>query len=273
MNRNKAKHDRLMESLMAPDFDRTLLEEKVNALLQITNSMQAPAKIAQLLSVFDDSSQIEHFDNLKQAINSYVGNCARAYIQTFFNLHGQLKKGRFSEKRKAEYNDGDNHAFYVPSREREVLCIESQNFNFVYILQESMVAIAQEALGQKGIHAKDYTFHIRQYWKRFDPKHSFDEDSEYASGGVSQAIVRAERLLDYSDNFGKNRFVNRPDTGWFKHKGFDMSFHPNQHMTKYCSYGDLRDKGLCFRLIRQRALMQLMEQRFSCKVYHLLSSS
>lgn len=243
MKRDKAKHQELMESLMAPDFDKHLLEEKVDALLQINNSMHAPAMVAQILSVFDDESQIEHFENLKETINSYVGNCARAYVPTIFNLHGQLKAGKFSEKKKLEYNDADNRAFYIPNREREVFCVESQNFNFVYILQQSGFTGAQDALEQKGLPAKDYILHIRQYWNRFDPEYSFDKDSEYASGGVSHAIVRADRLLDYSDNIGKNRFVNRPDLRWFKHKGFDMDFHQDQHMTKYCSYGDLRDKG------------------------------
>ena len=89
----------------------------------------------------------------------------------------------------------DHDFFYIPSDTLKIVAYPS-NFNILFIWNNS-------------------GFHLRQFW---NPWTEMQEDE-------------GEDLADYSDNFGENEYVSRPDLLWYRDNKFVLG------------YGDCRDVG------------------------------
>ena len=173
--------------------------------------------------------------NLNWAVDIYVGARIDSLFPRIKKVEHALKTEGYSEEQKLD-NDHTT-GFYLPHALRGVFCIESQNANYIFIRQPSSYT------------SKPFpdALHVRRYWNKFSVEDSYEDLEKYRADGtkgIEWAIRQADTLAElYSDNLGDEQFVVRPDLQWFKDKDFSLEYDPEKHMTKYDSYGDMRDYG------------------------------
>lgn len=182
------------------------------------DTLRVSEVLANLIALYDiddkdDAGQLY----LEWTVEKYVGAKVMANLDAIRFIVKTLKEYGYTEDNQYEYNDLDNHLFYIPDDEREIFCATSQNTRYIYILK-----------GDK--------LHIRRYWDQY-PFDSGDdwrqkEEVAYNEKGIVHAIKMVSWLNDsYSDCLLNNQYPRRPDLQYFKNRNFDFR------------YNDCRDIG------------------------------
>ncbi len=194
-------------------------------------TMERAKIIAKYLNFMHDDG--DHNLVLEWALEMHCAHQIKRYLPWYLKAYNILwNQDRY------EYNDLDNHAEVMDAPGKKVLTITTQNRNYIFIYKREVIATKFEKI----------IFHIRRYWDdfNFEDTFSMEDDTKIREGGIKEAIKKADWFQEnYSDNYDDTDswMMGRPNLQWYKDKGFDLEFKQEQHMTKYCSYADLRDHG------------------------------
>lgn len=190
-------------------------------------NQDAPEMLAEAIDYFklDDEPKNGCPLYLEWAVGAFVGQKLLENLDDILTVHDILVKHGCTDddQRQYEWNDGDNHLFYVPTGDEtlKVWCATSQNMRYMFIMNCNDEGVTE--------------IHVRRYWDPIQEPHDKwgrEEREEYKKKGYPLAVKNADWLQQYfSDNLLGNQYVQRPDLQWWKDHKFDPE------------YGDCRDDG------------------------------
>jgi hypothetical protein len=188
------------------------------------------AAAAFLDELTDQPKDIGH-QYIEWAIERQIAMSVERLMPDIQACHKYLLENKHFENNKFSYHSGEAFVVKCKNRKRNVLCIELQNYNLLYIMEETFKPV-----------------HIRQYWKRYKLASDADkyekEEAEKFKKGIEWAIREANNLSEeYADDILNNPYPDRPSLEWFRYKDFELGYQDKWHMTKYQSYGDCHDRG------------------------------
>jgi len=231
----------LTESFHSSFKDRC--KEQPNEWTGEIDTLEAPTVLAHVLQLFDhDETDVVPL-YLEWMVDRYVGNKMVKLFPVLENIYLQCMDKGYTDKDYLDYSD-DNKVFYIPHDHCYVVCVESQNANYLF-------AWGGEIKTHEDGSASDSRFlHIRRYWDDWvnDDEWSQEEDDEIRNGGMVKAIVQASDLAErYSDNVGDNEdkgwaYTDRPNLKWFMDRNFRFDYSKDYET---CGFGDCRDPGYC----------------------------
>jgi hypothetical protein len=170
-------------------------------------------------------NQIEHkneivSNHINWTFDRYVGKRFWALVPEMHKIYTWLKVHNYTIKKpdSFDYNDLDNGAFIVPSDDaKEIFIITSQNRDYLYIL------------GDQDWFAE---LHIRRLYREipdlkkmkrdFEYKYEKEEQDKYKKG-IYYGAVHSEALMEYTDDYLDNIYINRPSLRTFQRWNFKMN--------------------------------------------------
>jgi len=193
--------------------------------------LNATPAIAAALNYFDKGDEVGEM-YLEWTVDEFFRLQIKKRIENIKFIYSQLVKHKFTEKNRYEYNDLDNHIFYLPCKKPEedyetmtVFVMTSQTTNYIVVYKELDFKTKKEE--------KIYIYRYwDQYWDVHDKKDKWDIEEAQKYKNVEYAIIHSRWLVDrYSDNIKGNKYVFRPDLKMYKKSNFKTY------------YGDHRDGG------------------------------
>lgn len=198
--------------------------------------------LARALEHFDleDSKEVGQL-HLEWLVNDFAEKKVKDNIPDIDFIYQQLVANGYDEENRYEFNDMDNHLFYIPTdyidkfkRRFKVFVMTTQNTNYLVVRK------LHEGRGLGGEY--DATCFYR-YWDEYDfaPQDQWDieEMNKFKEDGVSEAILHAEWITQrYSDNIpGRKYEPCRPDLKWYKENNFKSSLFGG-HIIEIGEYGE-----------------------------------
>jgi hypothetical protein len=142
-------------------------------------------------------------------------------------IYQQLVKNDYSEDNSYEYNDMDNHLFYIPT---DYVDSYDRSFNIFAITTQSTNYLVIRKIHKDRDWGKKYDETcLYRYWDSYDfeseDKLDIEEMELFKKEGVRKAILMSEWLnWNYSDNIeGRQYDPARPDLKWYKENDFKTS--------------------------------------------------
>lgn len=131
-----------------------------------------------------------------------------------------LVKKRHTEKKKFDFNDCDDKAWYMPCRTHRVMCHTSQNFNHLYVWETPRYPNDKPDL------------HIRRFYDIYDKeRHSWSDDKDLMT--VQEAInKKAKFQMKYGD--GRDEGYVCSYNGWKGDVHWAMSTHTELKVIHEC---------------------------------------
>ncbi len=151
---------------------------------------------------------------IEWTLEVYWANVARKNYPILMEIYNKLVAHDYTRKNRFEYNDMDNHTWYIPHNELKVFVHTSQNHNLLFILPAELDGWNK--------------YHIRRYWddlkcpnaKTNKLGNEFYKDDEAAfldkvkKSGRKAALIE-HNLEDYSDNVLNYPYPRRPNLDYF----------------------------------------------------------
>lgn len=164
--------------------------------------------------------------HLEWTMDAYWGLVTQKYLfKGVKDIYSALVAGGYTESNPLDSNDGDNKAFFIPTRniDRKVFVTTSQNFNLVYIMDKNF---------------DDDVLHVRQFWNEYKRGALWNTVKDLI-GTMKKAIQNVETLANFADDHSK--YAHRYSLKAYKNCDFSIGYESNNlFMT---SYGDSRDSG------------------------------
>lgn len=180
---------------------------------------------------------------ITEGIGQYLEGFARTHIPDAIQLYQYLVNKNHTEDNKFEYNDLDNHSWYIPHDTYEAFCVTSQNHQFLYVLSKAQ-ATSDEVLDvlEKGEKDKEKLNALHEdlmnrlknkrhmaVYNYFNP---YLDGDQYDDRKPTDTFSLIEYLKCPSDHYSKfsdnlivngvliNEYVYRPDLKWFMDNDF-----------------------------------------------------
>lgn len=181
---------------------------------------------------------LEHFDledpkevgqlSLEWLVDEFAKTKILQNIPDMDFIYQQLVKNGHDEENSYEFNDMDNHLFYIPTdyvdkyrRSYQVFAMTTQNTNYL---------VVRKFHEDRDDFGKDFDETcLYRYWDEYDfddqDTWEVEERDKYKEEGISKAILMADWItLRYSDNIpGRQYDPKRPDLKWYKENNFKTS--------------------------------------------------
>lgn len=169
--------------------------------------------------------------DIEWTLEKFWGNIAREAAPTLIKIYNKLVEDCHTVKNKFEFNDMDNHCWFIPSETEKVFIHTCQNYNHLFILG----GIAEE-------NNRYGRYHIRRYWDdltlpigdKLSAKWYKQDNARFLKRVTKygrQAALVEHNLNDYSDCLLKNQYPHKPNLDYFIKSNFKPKF------------GDGRDDG------------------------------
>jgi len=198
------------------------------------SSISAPKIIAKALKYFDFGEKDRWIGQLylEWVCENFVAEEFEENFEDMDFIYQKLVEYKYTENNQYEYNDMDNHIFYLPSKKvvcknypelvqnLHVFALESQSLNYI---------VVKKFYVTPGLEKTPPNWYIYRYWDRYlKPEDKWDkqEEREFKKRGKRMAILHARWLVEnFSDNLpGQKYGPHRPDLRWYKKTNFKTTY-------------------------------------------------
>jgi hypothetical protein len=162
-----------------------------------------------------------------------------AMMDDLNRIYAELVKQKITEKKKIDFNDGDDHVWYEPSKPYKVVCHTTQNTNFLYVWRKSDAKLTPGCLQVSGRGMRKLD--VRRFFDRYDDpfydrandKYEKEENEKFkkavAKEGRTAAIREMWLLEDFADD--GVQYPKKLSLDAYRKLKFELD------------YGDARDPG------------------------------
>ncbi len=220
------------------------------AQVAVMNPWPPPKRILarEFAKVCADQGEEMSVYRLEEARSFMWGMCAERYLlPRVERIHAMLVQIGASEKNELDFNDLDDHAFFIPVTDTvkeyglpgeprtytesiKVFVYRTQNRDYLFILIEE--------LGRK-------TLHIRRIWWKFDADYFDGMKKPKTLREMMDHVDDIEQFTDYPrvDDSQRRWFSSRPSLEVYRDLGFRIPTVSDKPFEQICFYGDCRDRG------------------------------
>ncbi len=246
-----------IKKILMPYLDQYEEEEKnkekaIKAILRFCkkyypndHTLTAPDVLAKALEYFDlEEGEVGQL-YLEWTVNAFITNKIIENIPKIDFIYNKLIEHKITEKKSYEYNDLDNHLFYIPVKETKSNKVDKFNIRvFAMTTQNSNYLFVRKIFRDKERTSDFDQINIYRYWDKWKARDDFDKEEEkkYKKEGINLAILHAEWLVErYSDNVkGLLYGPDRPDLQYYKKNKFKTEYNDSRDGGFVCGYSKFR---------------------------------
>lgn len=169
--------------------------------------------------------------HLNWAIDHYWGLVTRdIIIPSSLAIYNVLVEKNYTEKKRFEYNDLDNTAFYIPCPNKKVWVETTQSRDFLYIMDDH---------GAPNFNFID--LHVRRIYRDLKKNSYLMSELKGASANelFRKMLQNVDSLSEYHDDH--YQYSHRPSLKVYQETNFQIPFHGSGRGRIF--YGDFRDPG------------------------------
>ena len=207
-------------------------------------NLTAPEVLAKAIEYFDlEEGEVGQL-YLEWTVGAFITNKIIENIPKIDFIYDKLIEHKITEKQRYEYNDLDNHLFYIPIKETKSNKIDNFNVRiFAMTTQNSNYLFVRKIFRNKEWSDEFDQINIYRYWDKWKASDNYDKEEEekYKKRGINFAILHAEWLVKrYSDNIkGLLYGPHRPDLQYYKKNKFKTEYNDCRDGGFVCGYKKL----------------------------------
>ena len=197
------------------------------------------------------------FFSFEQTLEKYWGHkFQKNIIPEMEKIYAFLKKNKYTEKNKREFNNMDDHVWMIPNKTVKVVCHSMQSSNLIYIWD-------------------DQFFSVRRFWDELSTEkgnYDIERNEEFkkavAENGINGAL-RFGNIDSYSDDVLGNPYPQKPSLKTFKKAKFKLRYNDCRDIGYIATY-DFHNKKID-RAVKNILLLEgLIECYVPCLISELL---
>jgi len=185
--------------------------------------------------IYKDGSDSDVPQMFAWTIDSFVTRRVSKLIPVFDETYRMLNERGHTKNHKYEWNDLDNHAWYIPHKDFQIIATTDQNHNFIFRRGHDKSPEGSDPLLYSILRNDFFCF---RYWDMWDDKDDFEqrEHKDIQEQGKPLAIRLAYWYVErYADDYPGNNYPDRHSFPWFEDREFD-----------HLGYEDCRDAHFVF---------------------------
>jgi len=162
-------------------------------------------------------------------IDAYVQRQVLKLLPVFKETYRMLIERGHTENNKYEFNDLDNHAWYIPHESLQIMVTTDQNTNFIFRRNYDK---PPEGADPRLFSFLKNDFLCFRYWDKWDSTDEYEmvEHGDIRVHGKPLAIRLAKRYVErYADDYPENRNPYRYSLPWFEKKFEDLEYEDSRN--------------------------------------------